>query len=103
MAIVKSDSGEHQHICGAVSPNGNPYFGEGFNSRKIKEGTYLVEFEKPFGKNPAPICTVFGSEWKTFNMSVAIVDLSPTHFICVTSSPDRPVDCAFTFIAFGDL
>ncbi|NER35635.1 MAG: hypothetical protein F6J93_16860 [Oscillatoria sp. SIO1A7] len=103
MAIVKSDRGEHQHIYGAVGPDGNPFWGEGFVSKKIKEGTYYIEFKQPFGSLPAPVCTIFGNEWKTFNMSVAIVDVNPSCFICVTSSPDRPIDCGFTFIAFGDL
>lgn len=103
MAILKSDRGEHQHIYGAVDPNGTQWFGEGFQSRKIKEGTYIVEFEQPFGSNPAPVCTISGPEWITFDKSVAIVDVSQEHFICVTSSPVRPVDCGFTFIVFGDL
>ena len=103
MAIVKSAEGrDHQHIYGGVNPNGDKWFGEGFESQKIKEGTYCIKFERPFAGIPAPVCTITGNEWKTFNMSVAIVEVNPECFICVTSSPDRPIDCHFTFIAFGD-
>jgi hypothetical protein len=103
MAILKSEHGEHQHIYGCVGENGDIYFGEGFKSHKIKEGTYIIEFERPFGKTPAPTCTIYGYEWRTFNLSVALVEVTEKCFICVTSSPDRPVDSAFTFVAFGDV
>ncbi len=96
-------SEKHQHIYGGVSPDGKVWFGEGFKSHKIKEGTYVIDFDRPFGPIPAPVCTVNGHEWQTFDKSVAIIEVTPQHFICVTSSPERPVDCGFTFIAFGDL
>ena len=91
-----------QQIYGGVSPDGNIMSGQGFQCQKIKEGTYIIKFEKPFGQIPAPVCTISGSEWRTFDKSVAIVEIMPFHFICVTSSPDRPVDCAFQFIVVGD-
>ena len=95
---------EHRHIYGGVGPDGNCWFGEGFTSQKIKEGTYIVKFDPPsFSGTPAPICTINGYEWKTFNMSVAIVEVNPEYFICITSSPHQPIDCAFTFIVFGDV
>ncbi|MEO1432842.1 MAG: hypothetical protein AAFS12_00950 [Cyanobacteria bacterium J06632_19] len=103
MAIIKSEHGEHQHVYGGVDPSGGMMFGEGFKSRKIKDGTYLIEFERPFRANPAPVCTIFGHEWRTFDKSVALVDVSPQHFICVTSSPNYPEDSGFTFVAFGDV
>ena len=103
MAIVKSDRGEHQHIYGAVGPDGSTMWGEGFKVRKIRYGLYVVEFEKPFKGNPAVVCTIFGGEWETFNLSVAVLEVNPSLFVCGTSSPDRPVDSAFTFIAFGDV
>lgn len=103
MAIVKSDRGEHQHIYGAVDQQGRLMWGEGVNIRKIRFGLYLVEFERPFAGNPAAVCTIFGPEWETFNLSVAILEISPHYFVCGTSSPEQPVDSAFTFIAFGDL
>ena len=103
MAIIRGEHGEHQHIYGAVSRDGEKYFGEGFASRKIKEGTYLIEFERPFAKLPAIVCTIFGYEWHTFNKSVAILDISQQHAIVCTSTPDRPEDCGFTLIAFGDV
>lgn len=103
MAIIEGVHGQHQHIHGAIERGGDKYFGEGFSSRKLKEGTYLIEFEQPFKEIPAPVCTIFGYEWHTFNKSVAVVDVSPSHCICVTSTPDRPEDCGFTFLAFGDV
>ncbi|NES05501.1 MAG: hypothetical protein F6K22_23420 [Okeania sp. SIO2F4] len=103
MAIFKDDhEHEHQHIYGGVLANGDKWFGEGFESRKIKEGTYIVKFIPPFAGLPAPVCTISGNEWMTFNMSVATVQITPEYFICITSSPIQPIDCAFTFIAFGD-
>lgn len=105
MAIIKGDRGEdqHQHIYGSVAQDGNPMSGEGFQSKRIKDGTYIIEFDQQFKGNPAPVCTIAGPEWVTFNLSVAIVDVSEKHFICVTSSPVRPIDSSFTFIAFGDV
>ncbi|NES92071.1 hypothetical protein, partial [Okeania sp. SIO2B9] len=91
----------HRRYVG-VRPDGSKWFGEGFESQKIKEGTYIIKFECPFDGIPAPVCTITGNEWKTFNMSVAIVEVNPEYFICITSSPHQPIDCAFTFIAFGD-
>ena len=102
MAIVKSDHGEHQHVYGGVDRGGSIWFGEDFVPRRLKEGTYIVEFKKPFRGLPSPVCTIAGPEWITFNLSVAIVDVQPQFFICVTSSPERPIDSNFTFIAFGD-
>ena len=102
MAIVKSDRGEYQHIYGGVAPSGDVWFGEGFRSDKIKEGTYIIKFERPFSGLPAPVCIINGNEWMTFNMSIAIVQVTPEYFICITSSPQQPIDCAFTFIAFGE-
>ncbi len=99
MAVIEN----HQHIYGGVGSDGKLWFGEGFTSERIKEGTYLVKFERPFDGLPAPVCTIAGNEWRTFNLSIAIVNLSPEHFICVTSSPEIPVDSHFTFIAFGDV
>jgi hypothetical protein len=91
-----------RQITGGVWPDGNQWFGEGFNCKKIKEGTYVIEFEQPFAKMPAPVCTVNGYEWKTFDKSVAIIEIWEGGFICTTSSPDRPEDCAFTFIVVGN-
>ncbi len=99
MAIIE----KHQHIYGGVSEDGKIWFGEGFRSRKIKEGTYVIEFEQPFAKLPAPVCTINGYEWRTFDKSVAIIEIWEGGFICTTSSPRMPEDCVFTFIVFGDV
>lgn len=102
MAMISSEHGDHQHIYGAVSRNGDKYFGEGFASRQLKEGTYLIEFERPFAKEPAITCTIFGHEWHTFDKSVAVLDISQSHVIVCTSTPHRPESCGFMLIAFGD-
>ena len=91
-----------QQIYGAVNPDGGIMSGQGFQSRKIKEGTYVIEFEKPFGSLPAPVCTISGYEWRTFDKSVAIIEIWEQGFICTTSDPRMPVDCAFQFIVVGD-
>ncbi|MDJ0620197.1 MAG: hypothetical protein QNJ63_26240 [Calothrix sp. MO_192.B10] len=105
MAILQNAAGGNpvQHIYGGITPDGSTMFGEGFRSHKLRYGLYLIEFDKPFAKNPAAVCTIYGNEWETFNKSIAIPEVSPWHLVCTTSSPDRPVDSGFTFIAFGDL
>ena len=103
MAIIKCDPGVYQHIYGSIGPDGNTFSGEGFSCRKIRYGLYLVEFDTAFVDTPAVVCTINGNEWQTFNLSVANLDITPFHFVCSTSSPDRPEDCAFTFIAFGQV
>ncbi len=104
MAIIESAvGGKHQHIYGSVERDGHIVAGEGFRCQKLQEGTYLVEFEQPFAKQPVPTCTVFGPPWATFNLSTAVIEVTPHHFICITSSPDRPIDAGFTFIVFGDI
>ena len=99
MAIIE----KHQHIYGGVWSDGVTWFGEGFKSRKIKEGTYVIEFAQPFSKIPAPVCTINGYEWKTFDKSVAIIEIWEGGFIVTTSDPKMPMDCTFTFIVFGDV
>lgn len=99
MAIIE----DHQHLYGGIDPGGNIWFGEGFSTEKIKEGTFVIRFDQPFSELPAPVCTINGHEWKTFDKSVAIVEIELDYFICVTSTMDRPDDCAFTFIVFGSV
>ncbi|CCQ51960.1 hypothetical protein CWATWH8502_17 [Crocosphaera watsonii WH 8502] len=77
--------------------------GEGFSTRRIWSGTYIIEFDQPFAGEPAVISTIYGNEWQTFDKSIAIVELGSQYFVPVTSSMDRPEDCAFTFIAFGNI
>ena len=89
-------------IQGLVDRDGSIVFGEGFQSRKLQEGTYLVEFNEPFAGIPVPVCTIYGPPWITYNKSVAVVEAQPNMFVCLTSTPDRPVDCGFTFIVSGE-
>ena len=104
MAILKDSAGTAtQHIYGVISEDGNIISGEGFKCHKLRYGLYLIEFDQPFVDTPAAICTIYGGEWQTFNLSVAVVDVTQWHFVCTTSSPDRPEDCGFTFIAFGNI
>lgn len=104
MAVFKDATGKStQHVYGVVLPDGQTISGSGCQVRRIWSGTYLVEYEHPFSNAPAPICTINGNEWQTFDKSVAIVETTPFYFVYVTSSPDRPEDCAVSFIAFGDL
>lgn len=104
MAVFK-DSTEKpiQHIYGLISADGQILSGEGFKARRIWVGTYLVEYEHPFSNTPAAVCTINGSEWQTFDKSVAVVESGQSHFIYVTSSPDSPEDCAISFITLGQL
>lgn len=103
MAILQGERGEYQHLYGAVSPDGQIKFGEGFKSQRLRLGLYAIEFERHFAETPAIVCTISGGEWQTFNKSIAILEVTPNYAICTTSSPDRPEDCGFTLIAFGKL
>lgn len=105
MAIVRSATGEgkHQYVYGAVDDDGNIIFGEGFKSDRLSAGAYKVKFEQPFAKEPGVVCTIFGRAWKTVDISIAIAQIDLKKFICFTSTPEFPFDCAFTFMAFGDI
>ncbi|NEO85672.1 MAG: hypothetical protein F6J87_15690 [Spirulina sp. SIO3F2] len=100
MAIIDE---RYQLVTGTVAPSGDVLVGEGFKARQIKYGTYLVEFERPFAQDISPVCTIVGNEWQTFNLSIAILDVSNKYFICSTSNPNQPVDCAFNFSVFGEV
>ncbi len=91
-----------KHIYGTVGVNGNIISGKGFSVDRIQDGNYYVRFDQPLDGEPSPVCTIFGPPWRTFNMSIAIVEAFPDGFICVTSTPDRPVDCGFTFLVVGE-
>ncbi len=87
-----------KHIHGTVSGSGEIISGKGFRVEKFQQGFYAVVFDQPFSGEPTPVCTIFGPPWKTFNLSIAIVEILPDNFICVTSSQDRPIDTGFSFI-----
>ena len=92
-----------QHIIyGAVSENGEKLLGEGFRCQKIQQGTYLINFERPFTQKPVPVCTIFGAQWQTSNKSIAIIEIDPSSFVCITSLSEEPADSGFTFTVFGD-
>ena len=105
MAIVRSATGEgkHQYVCGAVDEEGKIIFGEGFKCARLYEGSYEVKFEQPFVKQPGVVCTILGRGWKTVDISIAIAQIDLKKFVCFTSTPELPIDCAFTFMAFGDI
>ncbi|MBC6453351.1 MAG: hypothetical protein GDA43_09115 [Hormoscilla sp. SP5CHS1] len=105
MAIVRSPTGEgkHQYVYGAVDDDGNIMFGEGFKCTRLSAGSYEVKFEQPFVKQPGVVCTILGQTWKTVDLSIAIARIDMKKFICFTTTPELPFDCAFTFMAFGDI
>ena len=104
MAIFKDSAGKAtQHVYGVMSQDGKILSGEGFRAHRIWSGTYIIEFDQPFAGTPAVVCTIYGNEWQTFDKSIAIVELDSRYFVPVTSSMDRPEDCAFTFVAFGHI
>ena len=104
MAIIKDSFGkEIQYIYGGLNPDGSKWCGEGFHSSKSWGGTYTIAFNRRFLREPALMCTIYGDEQQTFNMSISVVEVFPFHFVCITSSPDIPRDCGFTFIASGEV
>ncbi|EGJ34938.1 MULTISPECIES: hypothetical protein [Moorena] len=91
-----------RELYGAVNSDGQVWYGEGFKSRELDGGIYLIQFQEGFQSLPAPTVSIYGSPWKTFNMSAAIVEVGPDYLVVQTSSPDRPADSAFTFTVIGD-
>ncbi|MDJ0516091.1 MAG: hypothetical protein QNJ74_07420 [Trichodesmium sp. MO_231.B1] len=94
---------DHLHIYGGVNADGTKMeeVGEDFSSEKTSTGTYKITFDTTFKGNPVPVCTIYGVDGTSYK-SVAITEITPEYFTCVTSNPNAPADCAFTFIAFGD-
>jgi|GEM_PF-3866357 len=90
-------------ISAFIDRSGNKQWGDGVaRSQKLREGLYIIEFEQPLSNYPVVTATVFGSEWQTFNLSAAVVDVSPHHVVYVTSSPDHPQDCGTMVIIVGE-
>ena len=91
-----------RHVYGAIDPNGGVPSGQSFQCRNMGQGTYHVEFERPFAQPPSPVCTVFGPPWQTFNLSAAIVNANPGSRVYSTSSPNMPQDCGVSIIIVDD-
>ncbi|MEL7036606.1 MAG: hypothetical protein AAFO04_13435 [Cyanobacteria bacterium J06592_8] len=92
-----------RHVYGLVDDRGSIIQGSGFRVQRFDNGFYLVEFSTPFNSVPVVVATTFGHPWSTFNISTAIADdVSSHHFFCLTSTPERGVDCGFSFIVIGD-
>ncbi len=88
-------------LYGMIDASGQLMSGSGFSVRKLREGLYVIEFAQPFSGPPAPVCTVYGPEWKTFNISVALLEVTNDHVIYATSNPERPLDAAVSIIVAG--
>ena len=93
-----------RQIHGIVDRYGHIISGSGdFEVIKFDIGFYAVQFFQPFNNVPTAVSTVWGNTWTVFNMSTSILDdISPYHFVCLTSTPERAEDCGFTFTAIGD-
>ena len=93
-----------RQIHGVVDAAGRIISGtDDFRVTRLREGFYVVEFFEPFNNIPTAVSTVWGNLWTTFNMSTSILeDMSPYHFVCLTSTPERAENCGFTFIVTGD-
>ena len=85
-------------ISGIVDQNGGSIAGEGFESRQIATGVYIVEFQEDLGQVAIPVATTFGSEWETYDKSISIVDFTDRYMICVTSNPNQRASCGFSFL-----
>ncbi|NEP33111.1 hypothetical protein [Moorena sp. SIO3B2] len=97
--------GDHEdaHIFGVVGANGSIVSGKGFTVDKNRGGIYIIRFDKPFAEIPGVTCTIYGHSWMSFMMSISVVDITPDYFVCQTSTPDRPEDSGFSFIAVGEM
>ena len=103
MAIFPSEAGNYQYITGVIGADGSKKQGEGFQSVKKFTGNYQIQFDRPFKEASVPVCTIIGSQSTTSNLSVAIVERLPESFTCVTSTPESPINCGFTFSVFGEV
>lgn len=92
-----------QIVTGFVERDGRQVSGEGFKSQRIRVGLYAVEYDRPFSSRPTPVVSITGSEWATFQMSAAILEINEDYLIVGTSTPERPEDCAFTFNVTGEI
>ena len=89
------------HIFGLVKRNGRILSGKGFKVDKKPQGYYLITFDQPFAESPGVTCTIYGDSWRSFQMSISVVDITPNYFICQTSTPMQAEESAFSFIAVG--
>ena len=90
---------EQRLITGIVDASGNPKVSaDDFTSCRLKEGVYVVEFKQPLPYTAVPVATVMGRGWKTFNMSIAILDVTPSNIVVATSNSNQTVDCDFSFL-----
>ncbi|NEP29904.1 hypothetical protein [Moorena sp. SIO3I6] len=96
-------SHDDAHIFGVVKPHGGILSGKGFKVDKKQQGFYLITFDQPFAECPGVTCTIYGDSWRSFQMSISVVDIEPEYFVCQTSTPDRPVPSGFSFIAVGEV
>jgi len=103
MAIFQSEAGKYQSIAGVIGADGSKKQGEGFQAVRKFTGNYQIQFDQPFKEASVPVCTIIGSQSTTSNLSVAIVERLPESFTCVTSTPESPINCGFTFSVFGEV
>ncbi|NEO72285.1 MULTISPECIES: H-type lectin domain-containing protein [unclassified Moorena] len=101
--MVTSHDEHDTHIFGVVRENGDILSGKGFKVDKKRDGIYFVVFDQPFAEIPGVTCTISGHSWLSFQMSISVVDIRPNYFVCQTSTPDRPEDSGFSFIAVGEV
>ncbi len=102
MAILKdADGSDFQIISGMVAPDGTVSKGAGFRTSKLKNGTYLIEFDRPFRDQPIPVATIAGHEWTTLDKSIAVLMNDPNAVVVGTSTDNQPADCGFTFMVSG--
>ncbi|NEP32265.1 hypothetical protein [Moorena sp. SIO3B2] len=88
-------------LFGVVKTHGGILSGEGFKVKKGRTGTYEITFDKEFAQIPGVTCTIYGDSWKSYQMSISVVDIQDYYFVCETSTPDSLADSAFSFIAVG--
>ncbi|NEO92889.1 MAG: hypothetical protein F6K56_22715 [Moorea sp. SIO3G5] len=101
--MVTSHDEHDTHIFGVVGANGSIVSGKGFKVDKKRNGIYIITFDQPFAEYPGVTCTIYGHSWLSFQMSISVVDIKPNYFVCQTSTPDRPEDSGFSFIAVGEV
>lgn len=98
-------------ISGIVESDGDRRFGEGFYSNKLGDGTYMIDFDQPFNRIPAVVCTPvsnIGEAEVESRLNVACVAGVERGRVKVLTGwlgrpgPLSPLDIAFSFIAVSD-
>lgn len=93
-------------IYGQIESNGNVLAGAGFQSSRVSNGVYTIDFSQDFTSAPAVTVTPIGYDNNAWNIRHVFIK-EPSSGQCIvyffnTASPPAPQDSRFNFIAIGE-